>query len=615
MRVRPLLTLTGLILGSVVVAAPATHAAGTSYTWIGGSSSPTGDNTSWTDPLNWSPEGVPGDGDSVTVAPPTEDVCNAHVTLVPTGLELANLTLADSQHGDSVCDAGIDGGSIEVTGTFTWHDGLVSTPITLAPSATGTISPLSPTIQASAELDADLVDEGTLDVVDNAGGDPDHSLVLTAGTTLTVSPSAVLHASGGNDISSTSCCGDPARVVDAGTITADGDLAFDYVELDQDGVLGIDGADSEVTSWAAPTTAADGARYTGGGTYRVSGASIVDTLSGTQTVDAGTTFVLGGGTEPFADQPVPADGDEQLAGTFTLAGRGSFVWTGGHLDGDATVSTKGGVTIGGPAEPKYVDAPHGAPGSATFTVPTTITGGTAKNPNDIDLVDGSSLGLASRTDVGAGVVISHGRPVNTGTLTVDAATKNPTTFSSAGLVNRGSFTVASGVVRIDDDLQQKSGSTLVAGTAELVEGGSSSAVRVQGGTLGGAGTIKGDVVATGGQVSPGTASGRVGTLTVHGDYSQAKPAALVVDEGARSGDTLAVTGSAHVVGRVAVHNSYVPTGSASRTAITAHGLTGTPSCVSTSGSGTTGARARHWIAVTGTRALTLESKPGRRTGC
>src|SRR5262249_8480067 len=52
---------------------------GTSYRWIGAADNSGGDNHSWTDPNNWLPKGVPGNGDSVFISQPGGGYCSAYV--------------------------------------------------------------------------------------------------------------------------------------------------------------------------------------------------------------------------------------------------------------------------------------------------------------------------------------------------------------------------------------------------------------------------------------------------------------------------------------------------------------------------------------------------------
>ena len=84
-------------------------------------------------------------------------------------------------------------------------------------------------------------------------------------------------------VESTSCCTDPARIINNGTLEDTGSLTLDYVELDQNAVLDVDSSTDEVVSLGAPNTAGPGAQYLGAGDYRITEASARDTLSGTQT--------------------------------------------------------------------------------------------------------------------------------------------------------------------------------------------------------------------------------------------------------------------------------------------------------------------------------------------
>src|SRR3954452_10189957 len=68
-----------LVLGLMYAVPVAAHASGTTYTWVGNTQLAGADNHSWTDGRNWSPEGVPGDGDSVVIEQPSNSDCFAHV--------------------------------------------------------------------------------------------------------------------------------------------------------------------------------------------------------------------------------------------------------------------------------------------------------------------------------------------------------------------------------------------------------------------------------------------------------------------------------------------------------------------------------------------------------
>src|SRR3954453_5885200 len=101
--VRVLLTVTAVVVGLVTAVHPAA-ASGTSYTWVGSSVDPHADNHSWGDPLNWQPNGVPADGDSVSVQAPLP-ICAAHVDGIPT-VTLISFSLVEQSTACTVSVAG-----------------------------------------------------------------------------------------------------------------------------------------------------------------------------------------------------------------------------------------------------------------------------------------------------------------------------------------------------------------------------------------------------------------------------------------------------------------------------------------------------------------------------
>src|SRR3954447_1533732 len=126
-------------LAALFAATPA-FATGASYTWIGGAFSSGGDNHSWTDPKNWSPSGVPGQGDSASIDSPAASHCTAHVDAVPT-VTLANLSISQNPDPCGVSINGAGSTALAVTGTFTWNGGAINgVPITLDAGSSGTIS-------------------------------------------------------------------------------------------------------------------------------------------------------------------------------------------------------------------------------------------------------------------------------------------------------------------------------------------------------------------------------------------------------------------------------------------------------------------------------------------
>ncbi len=96
---------------TVVFAAPA-HAA-TTYSWTGLSS---GDD--WSDAQNWSPNGVPGNGDSVTVGSlPGEP---SDIENIPT-VSLSSLSINET--ANNIYLDGAAASTLTVTNSLTWSGG------------------------------------------------------------------------------------------------------------------------------------------------------------------------------------------------------------------------------------------------------------------------------------------------------------------------------------------------------------------------------------------------------------------------------------------------------------------------------------------------------------
>src|ERR1700739_3134842 len=93
--------LAGAVVGSSL--APTAASASSDPAWTGN-----GDGTSWGDSGNWDTMQVPKNGDSVTIGP-TQSQLTPHVTGMPGGTELQDLTLSD---------ASLSGGDVTVMGSF-----------------------------------------------------------------------------------------------------------------------------------------------------------------------------------------------------------------------------------------------------------------------------------------------------------------------------------------------------------------------------------------------------------------------------------------------------------------------------------------------------------------
>ncbi|MBE7162929.1 MAG: hypothetical protein INR72_16940, partial [Williamsia herbipolensis] len=166
--------------GTALATAPPSHASsGQAYVWVGNSTRSGGDDHSWTDARNWSPQAVPGSGDFVTVAPPSPDACGAGVDGVPAGTTLTALDLHETGAGVTLCPASLSGGDITVTGSFTWDGGSLATAVTVAAGAHGTVT----ATHATDRLAGGLTVDGTVDL---SGLDADAPLVVARPASVTV---------------------------------------------------------------------------------------------------------------------------------------------------------------------------------------------------------------------------------------------------------------------------------------------------------------------------------------------------------------------------------------------------------------------------------------------
>jgi hypothetical protein len=425
-------------------AAPA-FAAGASYTWIGGAFSSGGDNHSWSDPKNWSPSGVPGTGDSVSIDSPDDSHCSVGVLDIPT-VTLANLSVSQNPTRCGVSITGAASAALTVTGSFSWNGGGISIPITLDAGSSGTITGANGRLNG---LNADLSVDGSLTlsglVADN--GTNTGSLRITAGDLLHIAPGGTLTSSGANFISFTSCCNIPAKVVNDGTLEVDGgDLTVTAVEVDQNGTLSAANG-GRLVSDGAPLTAGNGASYTGSGGWLIKNKAKAK-LAGTQTLGGNFHLELGG---------LDVDAGADLGGTATFAGTGTIDWTGGAVEGNFTVGhgvhlvasgvhTGNGRRIlsGQDALSNGVASTVTNHGMMTFSADATVgTGGRAKLVNAADGTINIAPGVVFAS---GGCCLNPDELVNNGTVNVPSAATNaaPAELDAIAYKSTGTTSVAAG---------------------------------------------------------------------------------------------------------------------------------------------------------------------------
>jgi uncharacterized repeat protein (TIGR01451 family) len=493
---------------------------------------------SWGNAGSWSPAGVPGSGDNVTIqaahsisldAARTINNATINGTLQPSGQSLGvttSFTLNGTMSG---------AGGVTVNGTGSWTAG------TLINYASLTVPP-GKTLTISGASTKTLQESGTL----NVGG----TVIWTGGTIvlngygvglLNIQAGGVFDAQGDNNFTNTYYAG---AIVNNGTFKKSGGAGATVVGS---GVPFTNNARIEITSGtmtAAAITLNAGTVIAGTGFTVSSGTT---TIAGASTVEAGSSMTLAtGGT---------------LSGSNNLTVNGTLNWTGGAMINGAsvTIPSTGTLSISGTGTKTLQDGfIVNVAGTANWSGGTIHINGyaistlniqaggvfNAQSDNSITnsyysgaIVNNGTFrksGGAGTTAIGSGVPFSNmGRiDVLSGTLTAASLTLN------AGTIISGTgFNVASG-------------NTTVSGLS-IVETGSS--MTLSGGRITGGSslTVNGTLNWTGGSMDSGSGNVTIapaGVLNLSGAGSKTLGESFQLING----------GTAHWTGGSLVINGYVP---------------------------------------------------------
>jgi hypothetical protein len=320
------------------------------------------------------------------------------------------------------------------------------------------------------------------------------------------------------------------------------------------------GADGDFANAAAWTDATDGSHHVPGAG---DDASIPTQFSVTSAADESV-------------KSLAATGFQLLGGTFTISSPSTlsnFTESGGTLGGIGTVTLTGTPTWSGGsmADGGTTVVDTGATLSLTGD---SATGGEMLGANRTLNVVGAIQHVGTGAlDIGPGAVLEIG-PNGTYTLSADAnitgsgmitnegllvksSTKGSGTSTvDARLVNSGTLNINTGILALTQDLTQSAGVTMVGPGATLQTG----TVQLNGGLLGGSGTIDGNV-SGGGAIRPGTSATVPGILTINGTLNQFGPLDIVFN-GPNAGtdySQLAVNGTVNLSGPLNFTNNFSPT--------------------------------------------------------
>jgi hypothetical protein len=441
------LAIAGLLSGqafwSVARASAAPSAcAGTSYTWTGD-----GNGATWTDPLNWSPNGDPGtcSADSVTIDN------EANITAVP-AVHLADLTVT----ADAGSDGTLLGGPISVSGNFEWDGSTFDSTINMLSGSTGEVAGPG---NFKGLGGGGLGQPGRLNIagsltLDNLSGSTG-SLGLSAGIgqgTIDVQRTGLLTSTGQDNIGGASCCAgsdNPTLVNDGKIDIASGRLMTQGLEATQAGSLTV-GAHA-LFDVDSPVQLGDKSSYSGTGRMLLDLGAFPSSIDGMISIGKGFTFDLG----PQAC----------LEGTGTVSGRGTFDFSGGYLPAKLTVAKGALMEVTGPGVKNMSTFACGtAAGDLIDSGRLLVDEGTLNlgGTGSLSTERGGVLSIAPGAMVGTGEQISNAGTLEVGARPSDVKRGTPAGVSQVSLTNTGNIVANRGQTLLLDGVPVTNRGTVTA---------------------------------------------------------------------------------------------------------------------------------------------------------
>ena len=474
---------------------------GLTYTWDAGG----GGDTSWLNPLNWSPDGLPGASDAAML--------NSNATIT---LDTTDVTV-----GDFIQNNGTLTGSktLNIIGSFSWNGG--------TQTGTGMTHPVA---ESSTVLggEAKTLDTRTLFVQGSGSSNNGFALTLNNGAKLQAGGLyevllATPFQSGGN--------GGVIEVRPEGTLRKSGAASMTLpvgLTFTENGLLEVLGGTFSVLSGGSATDAIfrvtpgntlnfnsssgfslfNNVLFEGGGTVALIGGSLSNGSTTVLNVAANTTFAISGGTF--------------VANTTTIVNNGPLQWSGGSLTGFGTWGVNGPFDISGNAvktlsqlilniAPTSAGSWSGTGNLSLLQSAQINIGGTVNVLSDLDVLDGDSSGSVLNV-----FPTGNFNKVSAGTTDMQIAT------TSDGFVTSSN----GGTLQFSSTFTQNSGSLSVGGGSFIA---ATSPLQINAGLVTGTGTFTGSLINSGGIVSPANGLNNAGILTITGDYSQGNDGELFIE--------------------------------------------------------------------------------------
>lgn len=465
----------------------------------------------------------------------------------------------------NVDTTGSGGSTLTVNGTLTNNlNGALGT-ITIGNS--GLTANATVSAQGSGSLD------GTVNITGPDHGTPAETLTLSSTTPYTVG--VTVAAPTGSQAALSLGTTPVTSILGTGSLTLTGSNAF----VEMSGAPGSNSALTGLTSNAGKLELDGGAQLITGADS--SGNPTTATLSNTGSITTGksTTFSSNGnlivaGTGGLSNSgAIAIDGDtaaQVLNGSFVQSGSGATTIVTGHgarlqviaADSSYNNSTdfNSSATVGMDIQAHSALSVDGGGivcvGSSSSSCNGVLPPGSPQFSRDLTNEGTITIGSTGELDVSGDAYNSAtGTLTNDGTLTVSGAIQTSGTVFDSGKIDPTSYTQNGGTTQL-------AGGTLVA-----------PAVDIQGGSLGGDGTIQGNLV-NDALVSPGLSTT---PLTVDGSYTQGSDGTLLIDISSLTDfGSLDITGNATLDGTLQFDflNGYVPQANDTFAFLDAAGVTG-----------------------------------------
>ena len=286
----------------------------------------------------------------------------------------------------------------------------------------------------------------------------------------------------------------------------------------------FDVASGAILEFAGGHTLQSGSTITGPGLVRVNGnVGLENTgVSGNVQVVAGHLGITGAVNVSGRLELTGSLFDSYVGGPGDLRVTGRLDWLGGTMDGEggsATIAAGAEMRISGDDHKRLRNQTINNAGTVVWTGAGMLFGSSGVFNNQA----GGVFEIQSDSTFLWWDRLAYGWPTfnNAGILRKSEGT-GTTTFDSVTFNNTGTVEVQSGTLAFQGGYTQTDGATMLTGGTLR----SGSALDIQGGDIGGWGTIISDLLNAGGRTSPGTS---IGHLMVAGNYTQGKDAKLLIE--------------------------------------------------------------------------------------